>query len=295
MNSARLANLALAGLTQGSIYAIVACGFNVSYATTGVLNFAHGEFLMLGTMLGVFFYGSLGWPLMVSMVLTVAICALIGALVEIGAVRPALRLGHGASGWILSTLGVAIVLRSIVSLRMGQDLRAFPDILSRTPHVIGGVRIVPQQLLVIALAIAVAVGLHLLYERTLLGRALEAVSQDREAAAFRGLPIGKLSSTAFGVAAAVAALAGFMAAPLTGASPSVGFPFVLKAFVAAIIGGIPRIEGAFAGGLFLGLVEVYGAEYIGPSYRNVVVFASLLIFLFARPQGIFGRVSARTV
>jgi branched-chain amino acid transport system permease protein len=295
MTWVRFFNLALAGLTQGAIYAIVACGFNVSYATTGVLNFAHGEFLMLGTMLGVFFYGSLGWPLMISLVLTVALCGGIGALVEVGAVRPALRLGHGAWGWILSTLGVAILLRSIVSLRMGQDLRGFPDLLSRTPKLVGGVRIVPAQILVIVIALLVALGLHLLYERTLVGRALEAVSQDREAAAFRGLPIGALSSTAFGVAAGIAALAGFVAAPLTGASPSVGFPFVLKGFVAAVIGGIPRIDGALAGGLFLGLAEVYGSEYIGASTRNIVVFASLLVFLAFRPQGIFGKVSARTV
>lgn len=288
-------NLILSGLTQGALYALVAMGFNTTYATTGILNFAQGEFLMLGAMIGVFFAGSLGWPLLPALIATLVIITAIGAIEEFVAVRPALRLSHGATGWILSTLGVAILIRAVISLTMGQDLRRFPDILPRRPWMIGDVRLVPQQLLVIGVAVALALVLRLAVVKTILGKAFEAVAQDREAAAFRGLPIGRISASSFGIGAAICGVAGFVAAPLLGTSPSIGLPFVLKGFIAATIGGIGRLEGALVGGLALGVAERYGTNYLGADYQDVVVFVILLAGLAVRPQGLFGRLSVREV
>jgi branched-chain amino acid transport system permease protein len=288
-------NLILAGLTQGALYALVAMGFNMTYLTTGVLNFAQGEFLMLGAMIGVFFAGSLGWPLVPALIVTLAIIAVIGAVEEVIAVRPALRLSNSATGWILSTLGVSILIRAVISLTMGQDVRRFPDILSRRPWLLGDVRLVPQQLLIIGVAVVLTVVLRLVLGRTVLGKAFEAVAQDREAAQFRGLPIGRISSASFGIGAVICGVAGFVAAPLLGTSPSIGLPFVLKGFIAATIGGIGRLEGALVGGLALGVAERYGSNYLGADYQDVVVFFILLAGLAIRPQGLFGRLSIREV
>jgi branched-chain amino acid transport system permease protein len=277
------------------LYSIVAIGFNVTYATTGVLNFAQGETLMLGAVLGAYFATALGWSLLPALVATLLIVGAVGALEELLAVRPASRLGQGVRGWLLSTLGVAILIRSIVSVTVGQNLRRFPDIFSRVPTTVGGVRIVPQQVFVILLSVAVFAALLLLYERSLVGRSLEAVHQDREAAAFRGLPIGFLSTASFALGAMICALAGFAAAPLTGAAPSVGFPFALKGFIAATIGGMGKIQGGMVGGLALGVIEALAGQHIGADYRNVAVFVVLLLVLVARPQGLLGHESVREV
>jgi branched-chain amino acid transport system permease protein len=289
------ANVVLSGLTQGALYSTVAISFNVTYATTGVLNLAQGEFFMLGSVLGAYISDTFGWPLIPTMLATLVIAGVLGGLEELLAVRPAARRGRGARGWLLSTLGFSILIRSIVSLTIGQDLQPFPDIFSRAPTTVAGVRIVPQQVFVIAVAIAIALGLVALYERTLVGRSLEAVRQDREAAAFRGVPIGLLSTSSFALGGVISALGGFVGAPLTGAAPSIGFPFALKGFIAATIGGMGSVKGALVGGLSLGVVEALASQYVGASYRNAAVFVVLLVVLVGRPQGILGNASVREV
>ncbi|MFQ5516232.1 MAG: branched-chain amino acid ABC transporter permease [Acidimicrobiia bacterium] len=288
-------NITLSGLTQGAIYSLLAMGYNVIFATTGVLNFAHGELFMVGGIVGVVTFDELGWPVGVALLAAVLMGALLGVVEERIAVRPATSKGHSALGWVLSTLGFAIILRSGTAVTFGPDFRNFPSIITLEPVDIGGVRIVPEQILLVVAAIVVAIALHAFYERSMVGRALSAVAQDEEAAAMRGIPVSLLSATAFGVGSGIAAFTGFIAGPLTGAFPTIGFVFALKGFVAAAVGGIPRISGALFGGLMLGIVEAFGAEYVGGGYRNVVVFAALLAILAIRPAGLFGAQSVRSV
>ena len=295
MDFEQLFNLVLGGLTQGAIYALLAIGYNVIFATTGVLNFAHGELFMVGALLGAVIYSEQSWPLVLALILVVLVAAALGAIEEKVAVRPATSKEGHVLGWVLSTLGFAIILRSGAALVFGPDFRNFRTFTSSEPTVVGGVRFVPDNLVLIAVAVLVAIAVHIAYTRSMTGRALAAVAQDQEAAAMRGIPVSRLSLLSFAIGSGVAALTGFVAGPLTGAFPTIGFNFALKGFIAAAIGGIPSIGGALFGGFFLGLVEVLGADYIGGGYRMVVVFAALIAILVVRPAGLFGQHSVRSV
>lgn len=295
MDLDRFFNITVGGLTNGAIYALLAMGYNVVFATTGILNFAHGELFMVGSMAGVFFFVSIGWPAAAAIVATVAVAAALGAFEERVAVRPATSKGHTAFGWVLSTLGFAIILRSGFALLMGPNIRAFPTIFPNERWDIGGVLISPTQVSLVVLAIVTAIGLNAFYARSLTGRALGAIAQDPEAASLRGIPVNRLSLVSFAISAGIAAMAGFFAAPLTAAYATIGFVFALKGFVAAAVGGIPDIRGALIGGLLLGVIEAFGVDLIGAGYRDMTVFAVLLIMLAVRPAGLFGRESVRAV
>lgn len=289
-------NIALSGLAAGAIYALLALSYNVIFATTGVLNFAQGELFMIGTMMAYYFYVSLGWPALIALILTVLIGAAVGAAEDVLAVRPARTRGRGAFGWVLSTLGVAIALRSAFALLFGATTQSVPTIVSsQSIDVGGGILLIPTQLLLIGLAVAATGVLWVFYGRTLVGRALTAVELDREAAALRGVPVGILSTVSFGLGGALAAFAGFFAAPLTGAYPTIGLLFALKGFVAAALGGIPDVRGALVGGLLLGLIESFSIEWVGAGYRNAAIFAALLFILAIKPSGLVGRRAVRAV
>jgi branched-chain amino acid transport system permease protein len=283
------------GLAAGAIYALIAMGFNVTFATTRVLNFAHGEFLMLGTVIGYFMLAFMGLPIIIALVATVAAVGLIGAVEERLAVRPALKQGHSAHGWLLATFGCAILIRAITDLIMGPDARVYPNVFPEKSVAVFGALIVPHHVILIGVAILIAVVFWAFYERTMLGRALGAVSQDPDAAALRGIPIGLLATLSFVLAGSLAAFAGFLAAPLTGAYPTIGLLFTLKGFIASSIGGIPRILGALIGGFVLGIVETLAIYTIGAGYRNVAIFGLLIFMLAVRPGGFLGSRSVRAV
>lgn len=295
MDLERVLSLLVAGLTSGAIYALLAMGYNVIFATTGVLNFAHGELFMVGGMVGVWLFVDQGWPVVLAMVGAVLAAALLGAIEERVAVRPATSKGHSAFGWVLSTLGFAILLRSGAALLLGPEIRPFPSVFPKTRWRFGDVIVTPTQVSLVALAVVAAVGLHRFYTGSTTGRALGAIAQDPEAAALRGLPVARLSMLSFAIGSGLAALTGFFAGPITSAYPSIGFSFALKGFIAAAAGGIPEIRGALVGGLGLGVIEAFGVDLIGAGYRQVVVFAVLLAMLGLRPAGIFGRESVRSV
>lgn len=290
-------NTLLVGLGIGAMYALIAMGFNVIFATTGILNFAQGDFFMLGAMSAVIARGVLGLPLVVALVIGMATVAVLAVLEERIAIRPATRSGHGAMGWVLGTLGVSIVLRAAVGLTLGPDVRPAAPILSLSPldQAPGGVRLVPHHLMMIAVTLLVGVGLQWFYRRSRLGLAFGAVAQDAEAAAVRGLPVARLSALAFALSGALTAAAGLLAAPLTNAYPAMGFPFALNGFVAAALGGIPEIRGAMLGGFLLGAIEALGVSWFGAGYRHPVVFVVLLAVLMLRPQGLLGRGEVRPV
>lgn len=287
--------LLLSGLGVGAVYSLVAIGYNVIFATTGVLNFAQGEFFMLGTMVGVFLYVSLGLPVALALVLTVAFVAAIGALEEPLALRPAAKSGEGAFGWVISTFGFSIVVAAGTALLMGASIRPFPPVLDVGTHEIGGVFVDGYRMLIVGVALVVGLGLHLFLQHTPTGQALGAIHQDRDAAQLRGIPVGSMAILSFALSAGIVALVGFLVAPLITASAGVGLLFGLKGFIAAALGGIPSIKGAVLGGLLLGPIEVFGAHFAGGGFRNATVFAVLILVLAIRPAGIFGHDSVRAV
>lgn len=292
---AHLSEFLTAGLTAGAIYALIAYGYNVVFATSGVLNFAHGQIFMVGMMLGAVLYGAAGLPILLVVAVVVLAGAVLGLAEEWVAIRPLRRRASGAMGWVLSTLGVSIVLQSAFSLAFGPQLRAIPPLTGVDPFRVRGVLVDPGSLLVIGVALVVGVALHLFYERTLLGRTLGAVNQDADAAAVRGIPVSAMTALAFVIGSALASLTGLLAGSLSAASPSVGLEYGLKGFVVAAAGGVPSIKGAVIAGLAIGLLEQAAAVYIGSGYRNAVVFVALLVVLMRRPAGLFGAQSVRLV
>lgn len=291
----QLSDFLTAGLTTGAIYALIAYGYNVVFATTGVLNFAHGQIFMVGMMLGAVLLGGFGLPVPLVVVLVVLAGAVLGFAEERVAIRPLRRRANGAMGWVLSTLGASVVLQSAFSVALGPQLRAVPSLLGIDSRHVGGVLVDPDSLLVIAVALLVGIVLHLFYERTLLGRTLGAVNQDAEAAAIRGIPVSVMTALAFVIGSALASLTGLLAGSLSAASPSVGLEYGLKGFVVAAAGGVPSIKGAIIAGLAIGLLEQAAAVYVGSGYRNAAVFVALLVVLMRRPAGLFGVQSVRMV
>lgn len=295
MNGQLFAELVIAGLGTGAIYSMIAMGYNIIFATSGVLNFAQGEFYMLGTMIGVLLYVSVGLPAVVALVATIAVVALLAALEHPLAVRPASRSGEGAFGWVIATFGFSIVLSSATAMLMGAKLRPFPEIIDLGRWDIGGVVVDGYRMSMIVVACVTALALGQWLSRSSVGQALNAIHEDPEAAQFRGIPVSRLATLSFAVGGAIVAMIGFMSAPLTTASATVGLTMGLKGFIAAALGGIPSIKGALVGGLLLGLVETFSTHVAGGGFRNVSIFAVLVIVLAVRPVGIFGRGSVRAV
>jgi len=285
----------IAGLTSGAIYALVALSYNVIFGASGVLNFAQGNLLMAGTMVGAGLYGQYRWPVLAALAASVAFGALLAAVEEWLAVRPALSRGQGAVGWVVATLGFAIVLQAGFSIVMGPDSRAFPSIVNEAPHHVGGAVFSYEQVMLVTVALGVGFVLDQFYRRTRLGWALTAIAHDQEAAAMRGIPVARLARAAFALGGALAALSGFLAAPLIGAAPTLGFGYALAGFVAAAAGGIPDIRGAVLGGFAVGLIQATGVWWFGAQYSNLVVFGVLIAVLSLRPQGLLGRRAVRMV
>ena len=275
----------IAGLKSGAIYSLVALGFTIVYAATGAINFAQGEFFMLGGMLGVV-YARLGVPLPLAVLLAVATTAVIGALFEVLAIRPIadgdpLRI-------IMVTIGGSILLRQIVFHLLGPDevpLRAFTE----GPSIrLFGAAIERQTLWIWVFTLLSVVGLVVLYRRTAFGRAMTATSLNRDAARLVGIDTRTMVTWSFALAAGLGAVAGLVVAPLTQTAFDVGAGIGVKGFAAAILGGLGNPIAAVGGGLILGLLESLTAGYINPLYKDAVALVVLLGVLFVRPQGLFG-------
>ncbi len=282
---AELLQFVIAGLKSGSIYALVALGFTLVYAATGAINFAQGEFYMLGGMLGVWFV-SLGLPLPLAVLSAVTATAAVGALFELLAVRPIsdgnpLRI-------IIVTIGGSVVLRQIALHLFGPDELALPAFTTGSSLKIAGAAIERQTVWIWALTALAVVGLVVLYRKTTFGKAMRATSLNRDAARLVGIDARAMVTAAFALAAALGALAGLAVAPLTQTAFDVGAGIGVKGFSAAILGGLGNPIAAVGGGLLLGLLESLAAGYLDPVYKDAVSVVVLLAVLFLRPQGLLG-------
>ena len=281
--------LLFAGVSQGAIYALIAYGFNVTFWTLKVVNFAHGSCLMLSVMLSLAAY-KLGLPLLLAMVCGIAVTALMVGALERIAVRPVLNRANGM-GWVVSTLGAGIVLQALATLIWGTQAMAFPSFLFESTDYLTllGVKVSLQLVLVVVAALLVMLGLETLVRRTIWGKVLRAAAFDPESARLRGIPVQRVVTISFIVSGALAGLAGVLIAPISGIDPGFGLNLMIKGFVAAVVGGLGSSLGAMVGGLAVGVIELFVGGYISTAWRNGVVFLLLLLVLMAHPQGLLGR------
>lgn len=282
----------LSGVTVGAVYALVALGFTIIYNASDVVNFAQGEFVMLGGMITVMAYTA-GAPLPLAALLAVVVTAALGVAMNKLAIEPAR--GAPVVSLVIITIGASIFIRGVAQLVFGKQIHTFPAFSGDDPIRILGATILPQSLWVIAGSVAVFVGLWLFFTRTLLGRAVLATSNNRLAAQLVGINTPFVMTLSFAMSAGIGALAGVLVTPITMTSYDVGLAFALKGFAAAMLGGMGNPKGALVGGFLLGVLEGLTAGYISSQYKDAAAFIVILAVLFFLPQGLFGRKSTDRV
>lgn len=280
------------GLTVGATYALAALGFAIIYNASGVINFAQGEFIMLGGMAAVAL-AALGLPLPVAIVLAIGVSALVGAIVEKCAIEPAGR--ADLVPLIIITIGAALVLRGLVQVVFGKGTHALPAFSGEKPFVIAGATLLPQSLWVLGVAAVVVAALGWFFGRTAYGKAVLATSHNRLAAELVGINTQSVLLLSFVLSGALGAVGGVLLAPITYTSYDVGIMLGLKGFVAATLGGLGSGVGAVVGGLLLGVLEAMTAGYISSAYKDAMPFVLILLVLFVMPSGLFGSKSSDRV
>ncbi|MFA6109828.1 MAG: branched-chain amino acid ABC transporter permease [Candidatus Latescibacterota bacterium] len=286
MTAVQLLQYLLSGVTIGSIYAVVAIGFNIIYNATGIINFAQGEFVMLGAMMAVTFSGLM--PLPLAILLAVVLTALVGALLELVFIRwlkhpSVLRL-------VVITIGLSILLREAALHVWDEKVRALPYFTGNETSSINilGAFVSPQVLWVLGTTAAVVAGLTLFFGNTQTGRAMRACSANRVAATLCGISARRMVTVSFMLSAAIGALAGCVVSPISLTQYDCGTPLAIKGFTTAILGGLGNATGAVAAGLLIGVLETLSITVLPSAYKDVVSISILLIILVVRPTGLFG-------
>lgn len=277
--------LVISGLAMGAIYGLVALGFVLLINAVNIINLAQGEFVMLGSFLVYTFYRA-GLPYLAAAAAMLAAAALVGIVFERIAYRP-LRGGDIAT-FLVSTLGASVLIQNVALNIWGPYPFQFRQPFGNAILQLGAVRVAPQHLLIMGVTAVLMVLLYIFFFHSRLGKMMRAVSQDQATAALLGIPVTRIGTITFIIAAAIGALAGLLVAPIFFVNIGMGFMIGLKAFIATIIGGWGSVPGAIAGGLVLGVVEVLAAAYLSSEYKDVFAFLILILFLIFLPQGIFG-------
>ena len=299
------------GITIGAVYALIALGYTMVYGVLQLINFAHGDLFMLGAMVAVFLLTATGFtaplplgPLILVLVgvfiVSMALVAGLGVAIERAAYKPLRTVGRLSP--LISALGVSVLLENATMNIVGPAPRFLPDILPSAAVPLFGVLVQNKQIIILVVAAGLMVWLHYLVNHTVFGLAVRATAEDKDAASLMGIDIDRVISMVFVIGPALGAAAGILFAMLYGVVLwNMGFLAGMKAFTAAVLGGIGNIPGAMLGGLLLGLVETFGAGYlpfitagvIGPEYKDIFAFLILILVLVFRPMGILGERVAR--
>ena len=273
------------GVTVGATYALAALGFTLIYNASNVINFAQGEFIMLGGMLAVLFTQA-GLPLPAALLLAILVPAVVGVLIEKLAIEPVK--GAETVTLIIITIGASLVIRGLVQVFLGKGTHSLPAFSGDAPIEILGATLMPQSLWVLGVTAVVVVVLWYFFNRTLTGKAMLATSFNRVAAELVGINTNGVLFMSFAMSAALGALGGILITPITLTSYDVGIMLGLKGFVAAVLGGLGNGLGAVVGGLLVGVLEAMGAGYLSSAYKDAIPFALILFILFFMPRGLFG-------
>lgn len=286
----------LNGLTLGAIYSLIALGYTMVYGILKFINFAHGEIFMLGAYAGYYMYNLLCTPaqggawvfsaFVISVLFSMIICASIGMLIERIAYRPLRKAPRLAP--LLSAIGVSIILMNLAALAFGTEPKNFAYPFDNEVINMGNTSITPNQIMILAVGLMMMAGLKLFVDRTKLGKAMRATSQNQNVAALMGINVNVIISLTFAIGSALAAVAGILIAMEYKVYPSMGQMAGLKAFIAAVVGGIGNISGAMLGGILLGILETFGVVILGipQGLKDTIAFSVLIIILLVRPSGI---------
>lgn len=277
------------GINAGSIYALIALGYTMVYGIVKLINFAHGDILMMGAYFGLLGMTALGLPLPIAIILAMVGCAIFGMLIDKVAYKP-LRNAPRISA-LITALGISLFLQSIFVVIFGLEVRKMPEIAMLSgSKMIFGIAIPKVTFLIVALSVTCMVALQFIVKNTKMGKAMRAVSEDRQAAQLMGINVDKTISFTFAIGSALGALGGVLySIAYYQVEPYMGILPGLKAFVAAVLGGIGIIPGAMFGGFVMGIIENLTKGFISSSWSNAIVFGILILVLLFKPSGIFGK------
>ncbi|HEU4371056.1 MAG TPA: branched-chain amino acid ABC transporter permease [Methylomirabilota bacterium] len=282
-----LLELLLHGATLGAMYAMVAAGLALMLGVARLINFAHGEFFMLGAYAFWFAYRELGVPYPLAAVLAPAVMVAFGIAYQHGVIRAILPRSWHVQ--LIATLATSIVLTNLAIIALGTQPKEVPTVLSARILDVGGVRVAWQRLLVLGASVVIFWALHRFVARTRTGRAMRALSQNREACAVVGVDVQRVAMVTFALSAALAAAAAALVSPLFNIFPDMGTALTLKAFAAVVVGGFGYVNGAIAASFLIGLTEALAGSYVSYAYKDAIAFLVMLAVLLWRPQGLFGR------
>ena len=274
------------GMTNGAIYAVIALGFAMLYTSTGLINFAQGEFVMLGALSMITLWKGFRLPLPAAFLLSVVGVSVVGLLLERLAIRT-VRKPHPIV-LVIITIGASILLRGVAMLVWGKDSHSAPSFSAHAPFEIAGATLLPQSLWILAVVLVIVAALQLFYRKTLTGKAMEACSINKKAASLLGIPGERMVLLAFALSAAMGSIGGILIAPITMSSYDMGMMLGLKGFCAAMLGGLGSYWGALLGGMLLGILESLGVGFFSSSLKDAIAFFLLLLILYARPSGLLG-------
>ena len=283
----------ISGLAMGCVYALVSFGFVLVYNAVGAVNFAHGEMVLFGGYFGLIATSWLHFPLWVALLFSLAAMAGLGLVYNRVAYYPIRH--RPAATVIIASIGMSILLRNSALALFGPDPLKLDSFLGDRVFSMGDVVVGQHHVLIIALTLILFLGLSVLFDRTSIGRKLQATAQDQEAARLMGINVNRMITLTFVLSALLASVAGFLLAPVWFLDPDVGLVVILKAFIVIVIGGFGNIRGMMAGGLFLGVVEILVASHVTSDYRDVISFLILIAVLVALPRGFFGEKIAQKV
>ena len=278
----------ITGLTVGSIYAMVAVGFNIIYNVTEIINFAQGEFVVLGGLIMVFFFVVLRLPLILAFPATVILVTLVGILLDRLAIRPIRQ--PTVLTLIIATIAASILIKGAAMLIWGKDPYALPAFSGRNPIMVFGAVIQPQYFWVIGFLIIIVIALSIFFDRTIIGKAMIACADNPDAARLVGINVQQMILLSFALSAAIGAVAGITVTPISLMEYDRGAMLAVKGFGAAVLGGLGSFPGAIVGGLIMGTIESLGAGLISSAYKDAFALIVLVIVLFFKPSGILGSI-----
>ena len=291
--ASQLLQYAVTGITIGSIYAMVALGFNIIYNVTEAINFAQGEFVMLGGLVMVFLRVGLNIPLVLSFPLTILIVTVAGALLDRLAIKPLRE--PSVLAMVISTIGASFLIRGGAMFVWGKNPFDLPPFSGRTPINFLGAVVMPQSLWVVGFLVAIVVVLTLFFDRTILGKALRACAVNPNASSLVGIKVQYMVLLSFALSAAIGAAGGVVITPVSLMEYDRGPMLAVKGFAACVLGGMGSFPGAIAGGLIIGLMESLGAGLVSSGYKDAFALLALLLVLFVKPSGLLGSLEASKI
>jgi branched-chain amino acid transport system permease protein len=285
-------HILVVGLMLGGIYGLVSIGLNLIFGVIRIVNFAHGELVMIAMYGAYLCHATLGLDPYVSVLLVMPAMFVLGIVVH----RLVLQPLHGESSMqIFATFGLLIVFQNVVLALTRGEGYSVPSRIAGVTFGVGDIRVTLSRLIIFAALTVTAVALHVFLKRTLIGKSIRAVTQDRQAARLMGINVERTFTITFGIGTALAGLAGVLLSPIYTLSPSIGGNFILAAFAVVVLGGLGSVAGAYFGGMIVGLVEAFAGFYIDPELKQAIWFLIFLAVLIVRPTGLFGQVGAEEV